>query len=263
MKPRLIPDARRVALRAYSMWANYLGLACLIFPEILFVGWQIDTNPRLWWGLGLGLLLASTIGRLIDQRGGRLKSSGAVMIAALFLMGMGQAPEPSPPDPAPPAAVAAPGPVTLAEFEAIAVPLIAKWEGKRNAAYRDLVGVWTICYGHTRSARPGMRLSDAQCLDLLRAEVVEYREGLHRYLSQTTRRARLTPARDAAYVSLAYNVGISGAGKSTAVRRLNAGDIAGGCEALTWWNKAGGRVVRGLARRRAEESALCLRGLAS
>jgi GH24 family phage-related lysozyme (muramidase) len=57
------------------------------------------------------------------------------------------------------------------------------------------------------------------------------------------------------------NVGIAGAGKSTATRRLNAGDIAGGCQALTWWNKAGGRVVRGLVNRRAEEFALCMDGL--
>ena len=73
---------------------------------------------------------------------------------------------------------------------------------------------------------------------------------------------RLTVDRDVAYASLAYNVGVSGTGKSTAVRRLNQGDIAGGCEALGWWNKAGGRVVRGLVNRRAEETELCMGGLA-
>lgn len=144
---------------------------------------------------------------------------------------------------------------------AVAVPLIAKWEGKRNAAYQDIVGVWTICYGHTRTARPGMVLSDAECEALLREEVAEYRIGLHGYFTDVTLQTRLTPQRDAAYTSLAFNVGIAGAGRSTATRRLNEGDIAGGCTAITWWNRAGGRVVRGLVNRRADEYALCMEGL--
>ena len=50
-------------------------------------------------------------------------------------------------------------------------------------------------------------------------------------------------------------------GDSTATRRLNAGNIIGGCTALTWWNKAGQRVVRGLALRRGEERDLCMMGV--
>lgn len=156
----------------------------------------------------------------------------------------------------------APQPGTSWEATArVAVPLIAKWEGKRNQAYQDIIGVWTICYGSTRGVQPGDFKTDEECLELLRAEVHEYREGLHRYFTDETRNTRLTPERDAAYTSLSYNVGIGGAGKSTAVRRLNNGDIRGGCQALGWWNKAGGRVVRGLVNRRAEETELCLRGL--
>ncbi|ARC87161.1 hypothetical protein B5V46_00185 [Rhodovulum sp. MB263] len=49
------------------------------------------------------------------------------------------------------------------------------------------------------------------------------------------------------------NVGVAGAGRSTATRRLSEGDVPGACEALTWWNKAGGRVVAGLRNRRTEE----------
>lgn len=96
---------------------------------------------------------------------------------------------------------------------------------------------------------------------MLAREVHSYRDGLHGYFTPETRSERLTAHRDAAYTSLAYNVGVAGAGKSTATRRLNAGDIRGGCEAIGWWNKAGQRVVRGLVNRRADEVALCLRGL--
>ena len=131
----------------------------------------------------------------------------------------------------------------------------------RNHAYLDLVGVPTICFGHTKGVRLGDHMTDAQCAALLRSEVLEYREGLHGYFSADTKAQRLPAARDAAYTSLAYNVGIRGAGRSTATRRLNAGNVAGGCQALTWWNKAGGRVVRGLVRRRADEYRHCMIGV--
>lgn len=143
------------------------------------------------------------------------------------------------------------------------VPLVAKWEGKRNAAYLDPVGIPTICYGHTRTVTKldvsnGRTLSDAQCSQLLREELVEYRDGIHAFFTPETVLSSLPPKRDAAFSSFAYNVGINGAGKSTATRRLNEGNVAGACEAITWWNKAGGRVLRGLVRRRSEEASLCL-----
>jgi len=151
--------------------------------------------------------------------------------------------------------------VSEQEFLEVSTPLIAKWEGKRNNSYKDIVGVWTICYGHTRTAGPGQFKSDKQCEELLQEEIVEYRAGLHDFFTKDTLKHRLTPERDAAYTSLAYNVGISAAGNSTATRRINNGDIRGGCKALTWYNKAGGRVVRGLVNRRSEEYTFCMRGL--
>lgn len=131
----------------------------------------------------------------------------------------------------------------------IAVPLVAKWEGLELLAYRDPVGIWTVCYGETRNVKPGDRHTEAECRIMLARRLLEFHAALHRYFTAETRTARLPPTRDAAYVSFAYNVGVSGAGRSTAVRRLNAGDIRGGCEALGWWNKAGGRVLRGLVNR--------------
>ncbi|MDJ0821273.1 MAG: glycoside hydrolase family protein [Paracoccaceae bacterium] len=61
---------------------------------------------------------------------------------------------------------------------------------------------------------------------------------------------------------MAFNFGIRGAGKSTAVRRLNNGDVPGGCRAIGWWNKASGRVILRLVNRRKEEVSLCLDGWA-
>lgn len=225
---KLVKNAGRIALRAHSMWANYLGILSLLLPEVIFALTGRDTNPRLWFGLGIALIGYGIWGRLKDQGIDRTElRSDAV---AAFLL--------------------------------VALPLIAAWEGKRNHAYLDIVGVPTICMGHTDGVRMGDHMTDAECADLLKVEVLEYREALHRYFTEATLAKRLTPERDAAYVSLAYNVGVRGAGRSTATRRLNAGNIPGGCEALTWWNKAGGRVVRGLVRRRADEFRLCMAGLA-
>jgi GH24 family phage-related lysozyme (muramidase) len=160
----------------------------------------------------------------------------------------------------------APAPVATSEAAtmAVAVPLVAKWEGLETTAYLDRIAsppVWTICYGETQGVRPGETRTREQCEDGLMRGLVQYRNGLHRHFQPETIQRRLTPERDAAFVSLSWNVGIAGAGGSTATRRLNAGDIRGSCEALTWWNRAGQRVVRGLVNRRAEEQALCLRGL--
>jgi lysozyme len=71
-----------------------------------------------------------------------------------------------------------------------------------------------------------------------------------------------------AYTSLAFNVGHGGNGRdgvcrnrhnqpSIIVRKLRAGDYAGACEAIELFNRAGGRVLPGLQKRRAHERALC------
>lgn len=256
---KLIDNWKTVARKAHSMWAFYLGLIALVLPEAIYVFTRIDTNPRLWWFIGVGLIVYGIVFRLKDQGiGDKLK---ALAILAL-LLGATAPPEPAwamgDPEKTPTVQIPA-DPVADAEAAAlaIAVPFIAGWEGKRNQAYQDVVGVWTICYGSTRGVKPGMVMSDAECTALLRREVAEYRRGIHRYFTAETI-ANLPPYRDAAFDSFAFNVGIAGAGKSTATRRLNAGNVAGACEALTWWNKAGGRVIRGLVRRRSAERDLCL-----
>lgn len=161
-------------------------------------------------------------------------------------------------DPAPPADT------TEAATMRVAVPLVAKWEGLRTTAYLDTIAsppVWTVCYGETEGVQPREVRTRAECEEGLRRGLVRYRNGLHEYFTPRTKAERLTPERDAAFVSLAYNAGIAGIGRSTATRRINAGDIEGACVAIGWWNKAGGRVIRGLVNRRAEEQQLCRKGL--
>ncbi len=258
---KLVSDWRRVTATSLSFWAQIAGLLVLIVPEAYYARTGRDYDPALAWWLGVLLLVVGVIGRVIQQKLSwwrevlRLLGVGSVLAALAFVLaGQVRAAE----------AYAGGGvsvPVSEAATLEVAVPFIAREEGMRLAAYRDIVGVPTICFGSTRGVRMGMRKSEHECLELLRAEVREYRERLHRYFSPMTVTHRLTAPRDAAYTSTAFNCGVGAIGKSTAVRRLNAGDIAGGCQALTWWNKAGGRVVRGLVARRTRERALCLQGV--
>lgn len=252
---RLVPDVRRVVLLSLSFWMQVFGLAVLILPE-LWYGWTgQDYDPNVAWWLAVGLLLAGIIGRVFQQGISpwkewlRIAAVAAIVFALALLLAWPSS-----------AATLPDGPATEAQTLAIAVPFIAKEEGKRNHAYRDAVGKWTICSGSTRGVHANMMLTDEQCLDLLKVEVAEHRTALHRYFTLETINVRLPATRDAAYTSLAYNVGPAGAGKSTATRRLNAGDIAGGCQALTWFDRAGRRILRGLFERRKREKALCMVG---
>ena len=253
MKP--VENWRRVVALSLSFWMQVAGVLALILPEILFAATGIDTDPVMLWWLGILLLVAGIIGRLYQQglskwrEWSRIVAVGLIVTSLAFLL----------------ANTVRAAPPTEAETLDVAVPFIMEKEGIRLTAYRDIVGVPTICGGITSAAgikvTMGMKMSLAECNRLMRVKVAEYRRKLHVYFVPKTLSIRLTPQRDTAYTSLAFNAGIGSVGRSTATRRLNAGDIAGGCQALTWWNKAGGRVIRGLVIRRAEERDLCMLGL--
>jgi GH24 family phage-related lysozyme (muramidase) len=266
---KLIKNWRDVARRAHSMWALYLSAVCLVAPDLIFYFAGIDTSPRLWWVLALALLIYGIWGRLKDQGIDHSKTQspwavGLVALVAVVAVATGdwrdRAPLPSPSELG--AIEREALPVSEPVFASLAVPFIGKWEGLELKAYRDIVGVLTVCYGETKGVRAGDSYTRAECDAMLAREVITYRRGLHASITAEAQATHLAPLLDVAFVSLAYNVGISAAGRSTAVRRLNAGDIVGACEALTWWNKAGGRVIRGLVNRRTEEHKICLEGWA-
>lgn len=138
---------------------------------------------------------------------------------------------------------------------ALATPFIAGWEGKRNDPYNDIVGIPTVCYGETRVEM--RRYSDTECISMLVKAVGEFAGPVLECTPVLAER----PHQLAAATSLAFNIGSGGYCRSTAARRFNAGDIKGGCDAFLMWNKAGGKVVRGLVNRREAERKLCLTGL--
>ena len=133
-----------------------------------------------------------------------------------------------------------------------AVSFIGQWEGLRTEAYRDVVGIWTVCYGETKGVSAGDRYSKADCDAMLAREILAYEAHLDRCLI-----APVPVGMKIALVSWTYNVGAGAACRSTLVRKANAGDLAGACNELPRWNRADGRVWRGLTNRRLSERAMC------
>lgn len=132
-------------------------------------------------------------------------------------------------------------------------------EGTRYKAYYDSVSVLTICQGDTQNVRPGMVETPEGCRVRLERQLVAHAKPVME--CTPTLKA---PGRDyqrAAATSAAYNFGVNGYCRSTIARRFNAGDWLGGCNALLMWNKAGGKVLRGLTLRRSREREICITGI--
>ena len=146
-----------------------------------------------------------------------------------------------------------PVPTAAGRINTAGLDLIKDFEGLRLNAYQDAVGVWTIGYGHTNTAYPGQRITNAQATDLLRQDVANFEDAVTRAV-----RVPINENQFAALVSFAYNVGSGALNSSTLLRKLNAGDTFGAANEFLRWNRAGGRVLAGLTRRREAERSLFL-----
>lgn len=141
---------------------------------------------------------------------------------------------------------------------ALSTPFIAKWEGLSLVAYKDIVGVPTVCYGETRGVEMGDRYTKAECEKMLREAVALYYYNLEKYMTNPD----IPISVQASMLELAYNVGVAAVGNSTMMKLANAGSYKMACEQLDRWVKAGGGTVKGLVNRRADSKVnLCLKGL--
>lgn len=170
-------------------------------------------------------------------------------------LGMARVAEPPKPAPAKKPPVKTLAAVVGAAAAAILTPLVMQWEGEERTAYRDIVGVWTICYGDTQDVTPGTTETKEQCQARLERQLIAHAEPV----MKCTPGLKDKPHALAAASSLAYNIGPTAYCKSTVDRRFDAGDIKGGCEAFTAWRFAGGKEVKGLLNRRNAEKAICLK----
>lgn len=141
--------------------------------------------------------------------------------------------------------------------------LIKEFEGWRAKAYKCPAGVWTIGYGHTSMAgppavKPGMTITREEGEKILRRDLKIYEDGVKAAI-----RVPLNANQFSACVSLCYNIGVGAFRRSSVARFCNAQQWKKAADAFALWNKAGGKVLPGLTRRRAAEIALFTRGTSS
>ena len=131
--------------------------------------------------------------------------------------------------------------------------LIKKFEGCELYAYQCSAGVWTIGYGHTKDVEPGMQITKEDAEEMLVEELHEYESYINDFVT-----APLSQNQFDALVSWVYNLGPANLKASTMLKVLNAGEYEDVPAQMKRWNKAGGKVLEGLIRRREAESLLFL-----
>lgn len=133
---------------------------------------------------------------------------------------------------------------------------VSQHEGRKLRAYKDPVGIVTVCDGHTSTARLGQVKTPAECDALLRGDLRAAEEAVRRLV-----KVPLSQETFDALVSFVFNVGEGNFAKSTLLKKLNRGDYVGACNELPKWSYARGVPLPGLVTRRSEERKACLKGL--
>jgi lysozyme len=134
--------------------------------------------------------------------------------------------------------------------------LLKHFEQFKGEAYQDSVGVWTIGYGRIKNVKPGDTCTLQEAEDWLAEELEDEYEGyVRKYVT-----VDLTQDQFDALVCWTYNLGGGALQSSTLLKRLNAGLYHEVPAQMKRWNKAGGKVLRGLTRRRFSEAHLWATG---
>jgi lysozyme len=134
--------------------------------------------------------------------------------------------------------------------------LIKSFEGLKLRAYPDPASggaPWTIGFGTTKDVLPGMIITRAQAEALLRRDLSRIEREVNRLV-----KVEINQNMFDALVSFAYNLGIGSLKRSTLLKKLNQGDLRGAADQLLRWNRARGRTMAGLTRRREAERDLFL-----
>lgn len=140
----------------------------------------------------------------------------------------------------------------IAAVGAAGFALTQQSEGLRLSAYRDPVGIPTICYGHTGpDVRLGMTLTKDECDALLWSDIRKHQPVVLQGNPQNCiDNAPLTPNQRDALTDFIINVGTGKFCSSTMAKKLKAQDYLGAADQFPKWKYAGGRVYPGLVKRR-------------
>ena len=131
------------------------------------------------------------------------------------------------------------------------ISLLKKFEGCKLEAYLDAVDVPTIAYGRTKEVQMGDTCTQQQAEDWLEEELVEYEGYVEKAVTVPLEQNQFD-----ALVSWTYNLGPTNLKSSTLLKVLNAGYYEQVPDQIRRWNKAGGKELEGLTRRRTAEADL-------
>lgn len=136
----------------------------------------------------------------------------------------------------------------------IGLGLLQEFEGCKLKAYPD-PGTggkpWTIGVGHTKDVQEGDEITEAQAMDLLREDIQWVEKAIDKHVP-----GKLTQNQYDALCCFIFNVGEFAFASSTLLKKLNAGDFKGAAAEFLRWDKAAGKTLPGLTRRRIAEAAL-------
>ena len=131
------------------------------------------------------------------------------------------------------------------------IELIKHFEGCELEAYKCAAGVWTIGYGHIKGVTSDSVITQEQAEQMLVEELNEYEGYINNMVT-----VPLSQNQFDALVSWVYNLGGGNLKASTLLKVVNSGEFNGVPEQIMRWNKAGGKVLEGLTRRRQAEADL-------
>lgn len=129
---------------------------------------------------------------------------------------------------------------------------ISPQEGERTKAYRDPVGIWTICDGDTQGVYPGQTKTPAECRDLLARRIPDYLVPVDKMMPGLPDNRRI------AYTDFAYNAGVATLHRSLIPIYESRHQVTLACNELLRYVYAGGRKLPGLVTRRQKENDTCL-----
>lgn len=130
--------------------------------------------------------------------------------------------------------------------------LLKSFEGFETEAYQDSVGVWTVGYGHTGDdVYGGLSVTPSEIDELLYKDLERFESGVDALVT-----AEINENQFSALVCFSFNVGLHNLESSHLLQKVNDNDFSGASEEFGRWNKAGGKELLGLTRRRAAEKAL-------
>ena len=129
--------------------------------------------------------------------------------------------------------------------------LIKKFEGCRLKAYRCSANVLTIGYGHTGGVKEDDTISQPEADELLKEDIAKFEEYVNDNVIVELKQYQFD-----ALVAWTFNLGPGNLRESTMLKKLNDADYASVPFEMRRWNKAGGKTLDGLIRRRNAEALL-------